>query len=130
MLTIQSEENLKISLQYHNKLNPKLWIGNKLKPEVRKTLIKFAYAWAEFANIKKNLIKDIIMTGGNSNYNYTSKSDIDVHIVVDKNKLGANRPMVDDYLQSKKMLWTLTHDVKVYGYSLEPYAQDQNEKFQ
>jgi hypothetical protein len=129
MLTIQSEENLKISLQYHNKLNPKLWIGNKLKPEVRKTLIKFAYAWAEFANIKKNLIKDIIMTGGNSNYNYTSKSDIDVHIVVDKNKLGANRPMVDDYLQSKKMLWTLTHDVKVYGYSLEPYAQDQNEKF-
>jgi hypothetical protein len=129
MMVSQLEENLKISLQYHNKLNPKLWMGNKLKPEVRKTLVNFAYTWAEFANIKKNLIKDIIMTGGNSNYNYTSKSDIDVHIVVDRNKLGANRSVVDDYLQSKKMLWTLTHDVKVYGYSIEPYAQDQTEKF-
>lgn len=123
------EEQFKISLKYHSKLNPKLWDGDKLKPEVKKVLINFAYTWAEFANINKSLIQDIVMTGGNSNYNYTSKSDIDVHLIVNRNKLGSNRAMVDDYLQSKKTLWTLTHDVKVYGYSLEPYAQDPVEKY-
>ena len=116
-------EELKISLQYHDELNPKLWNGNKLKPEVRAKLLKFADAWGDYASIPKNLIQDVIMVGGNVNYNYTDKSDIDVHIVIDRNKLG-ERKLVDDYLQSKKVLWTLTHNIKVYGYSLEPYAQD------
>jgi len=95
----------------------------KLKPEVRKALLKFADTWADYASIPKNLIQDVIMVGGNVNYNYTDKSDIDVHLIIDRNKLGQRR-LVDDYLQSKKVLWTLTHNVKVYGYSLEPYAQD------
>ena len=116
-------EELKISLQYHDELNPKLWNGNKLKPEVRAKLLQFADAWGDYASIPKNLIQDVIMVGGNVNYNYTDKSDIDVHIVIDRNKLG-ERKLVDDYLQSKKVLWTLTHNIKVYGYSLEPYAQD------
>ncbi len=116
-------EELKISLQYHDELNPKLWNGNKLKSEVRVKLLKFADTWADYASIPKNLIQDIIMVGGNVNYNYTDKSDIDVHLIIDRNKLG-ERKLVDDYLQSKKVLWTLTHNIKVYGYSLEPYAQD------
>jgi hypothetical protein len=116
-------EELKISLQYHDELNPKLWDGNKLKSEVRVKLLKFADTWADYASIPKNLIQDIIMVGGNVNYNYTDKSDIDVHLIIDRNKLG-ERKLVDDYLQSKKVLWTLTHNIKVYGYSLEPYAQD------
>jgi hypothetical protein len=116
-------EELKISLQYHDELNPKLWNGNKLKPEVRVKLLKFADTWADYASIPKNLIQDIIMVGGNVNYNYTDKSDIDVHLIINRNKLG-ERKLVDDYLQSKKVLWTLTHNIKIYGYSLEPYAQD------
>jgi len=122
-------EEIKISLEYHDTLNSKLWDGDKLKPEVRTALLKFADAWISFANIKPSLIQDIVMTGGNTNYNYTSKSDIDVHVIVDRNKLGNDRAMVDDYLQSKKVLWTLTHDIKVYGYPLEPYAQDPGETF-
>ncbi len=96
-------EELKISLQYHDELNPKLWNGNKLKPEVRTKLLKFADTWADYASIPKNLIQDVIMVGGNVNYNYTDKSDIDVHLIIDRNKLG-ERKLVDDYLQSKKVL--------------------------
>ena len=33
------------------------------------------------------------------------------------------------YLQDKKSLWTLTHNVDVYGYPLEPYAQDEDIKY-
>lgn len=117
---------LKISLKCHDELNEKLWEKEKLKPEVRKALIKFAETWAEFAKIPKSMIEDIVMTGGNTNYNYTSKSDIDVHLIIDRSKLFRDTKFVDEYLQDKKSLWTLSHDVNVYGYPLEPYAQDHN----
>lgn len=114
----------KISLEYHDQLNPKLWIDFELKPEIKTKLIDFGYAWADFAMIPRSMIKDIIILGGNANYNYTNKSDIDVHIIIDRYKLPANKPMVDDYLQSKKMLWTLTHNITILGLPVEPYAQD------
>ena len=113
-----------ISLEYHDELNPKLWNGWDLKMEVRQKLLDFAKTWAEFAKIQPKMIKDIIMIGGNTNYNYTPKSDIDVHLVIDRNSVNSNREFVDEYLQDKKMLWTLTHNVTVLGYPIEPYAQD------
>jgi hypothetical protein len=118
-------QETKISLEYHDELNPKLWDGDKLKPEIREKLLKFGDAWAEFAKLDKSSIQDIIMTGGNANYNYTPKSDIDVHLVVDRDKIAAcSRDFVDEYLQDKKVLWTLTHKISVLGYPIEPYAQD------
>jgi len=117
-------DETKISLEYHDELNPKLWLDFELKPEIKDKLIAFGYAWADFAMIPRTMIQDIIILGGNANYNYTSKSDIDVHIIIDRYKLPANKPMVDDYLQSKKMLWTLTHNIKIAGLPVEPYAQD------
>lgn len=114
----------RISLEYHDKLNQALWVGDRLKPQVRQALLRYIDAWRQFANIPPALVQDIIITGGNVNFNYTTKSDIDVHLVIDRNLLNPNRVFVDDYLQSKKMLWTLTHNIKVLGYPLEPYAQD------
>jgi len=122
-------EELKISLQYHNELNPELWIGEKLKPEVRKALIRFGETWAQFAKIPKSMIQDIVMTGGNANFNYTGKSDIDVHVIIKRSQLFSNPAFVEEYLQDKKSLWTLTHNVTVYGYPLEPYAQDESIKY-
>lgn len=120
---------LKLTLQYHDELNPKLWRDDTLKPEVRKALLEFAFAWAEFAKIPKSMIDHVIMTGGNANYNYTSKSDIDVHVIVDRSKLFSEPKFVEEYLQDKKSLWTLTHNIDVYGYPLEPYAQDISIKY-
>lgn len=121
---------LKLSLQYHQELNPKLWSNeNKLRPEVRKTLLNFAYAWADFAKIPRSMIQHVVMTGGNANYNYTNKSDIDVHLIIDRSKLFSNPKYVEEYLQDKKSLWTLTHNIDVYGYPLEPYAQDSDIKY-
>lgn len=117
-----------ISLQYHNNLNPKLWADGKLKPEVRGKLIQFAETWRDFAMIPKEMVQDIVMTGGNANYNYTDQSDIDVHLVVDRDGFGLPRDFVDQFLQDKKILWTMTHPgITIYGYPLEPYAQDPSE---
>lgn len=130
MLSFSSFLAESLSLEYHDRLNPKLWDDNAvLKPEVRAKLLQFAETWRQYADIPARLIQDIVMTGGNANYNYTNSSDIDVHLIVDRNALGSDRGMIDELLQAKKVLWSMTHDIKIYGYPLEPYAQDPGEVY-
>lgn len=117
-------KELKLQLQYHTELNPKLWNDFELKPEVRTKLLQFAEVWREYAKIPKSAVKEVIMLGGNANYNYTDKSDIDVHLVVDKSLIAKDNPLLDDYLQDKKQMWTMSHKITILGYGLEPYAQD------
>lgn len=120
---------LQIDLEYHQELNQRLWDGVQLRDEVRQKLISFGKTWAAYAKIPPDLIQEIIMTGGNANYNYTPKSDIDVHVIIKRDSLGKDREMVDEYLKDKKTLWSLTNHVTVLGYPLEPYAQDTTEKY-
>jgi hypothetical protein len=117
------------TLEYHTELNPKIWDEHlNLRPEVHGKLLQIAEAWRLFAKIPLNKVMDIILTGGNANYNYTPLSDLDVHLVIDRNNFSVDREMVDEYLQDKKMLWSLTHsDIKIYGFPVELYAQDINE---
>ena len=119
---------LKLTLQSHESLNPKLWNDEKLDADVYRALNRIGKEWADFANIPASAIKDVILTGGNANYNYTKYSDLDLHLVVDKEKIDCPA-VLDDYLQSKKQLWALTHDIKVKGQPVELYAQDYRDPF-
>ena len=119
---------LKLTLRSHEKLNPALWSDQKLNPEVWRSLNNISKEWANFANIPASAIRDVILTGGNANFNYTSQSDIDLHLVVDKEKIDC-QGLLDDYLQSKKQLWALTHDITVKGQPVELYAQDFRDPF-
>ena len=117
------------TLQYHDDLNPKFWMKDKMKADVRKRLVEIGKFWAEFALIPSKAIKDILLTGGNANFNYTDYSDLDVHILVDKKKIAdCDVDILDDFLKDKKALWALTHDIKIFGVSVEIYAQDIKEK--
>lgn len=116
------------TLQYHDELNSKLWSDKRLKKDVREHLLEIAKTWAKFAEIPQSAIVDIIMTGGNANYNYTKYSDIDLHLLVHKNKIAScDEDILDDYLKDKKNLWKLNHDIKIHGYDVELYAQDTEE---
>ena len=119
---------LKLTLKSHDQLNPKLWKNKKLDPEVWRALNKIGKEWQSFANIPDSAIRDVILIGGNANYNYTDQSDIDLHLVVDKEGVKCDG-LVDDYLQSKKQLWALTHDITVKGQPVELYAQDFRDPF-
>lgn len=125
--------NETISLEYHDELNQKLFDGDKLREDVRLKLLEFAKAWIEFVNkdhisIKHDMIKDVYMTGGNVNFNYTDESDIDIHVIIDKSNVG-DVEVFDKLMDDAKQLWTTKHkDIKVKGYPLEPYAQDMNLK--
>jgi hypothetical protein len=134
IITVQNkvESYLKedTTLQYHKELNSKLWDAtNSLKDQVRDKLLQIADAWVAFTKIPPSLIHDVVITGGNVNYNYTPNSDIDLHIVMSRSAINPDRAFVDEYLQDKKILWTLQHpDISIYGYPVELYAQDIDEK--
>ena len=60
---------------------------------------------------------------GNASYLYNDKSDLDIHLIVDKDKVSECGELLDDYLRSKKKLWgSLSTDVKIYGTEVEIYA--------
>jgi hypothetical protein len=121
------EEAASLTLQYHDELNPKFWQNDDLKPEVKEKLLEIGQAWSEFANIPEEAILDILFVGGNANYNYTNYSDLDVHILIDKDKMQDCPDLLDDYLKDKKLMWTQIHDITIYGHDVELYAQDINE---
>lgn len=120
-------ENIqKLTLEYHNTLNPKIWEDEVLKSEVSTKLSMIAQTWAGFAKIPVKAIQDIILVGGNANYNYTPYSDLDLHLVIDTDKVPDCKGFLDEYLRSKKQLWGLVHDITIYGHNVELYAQDKN----
>jgi len=128
MLNFLDHLEEKLTLQYHGKLNQKIFDGDKLKPEIRSKLLEIASAWQKFAKIPDNLVHDVILTGGNAQYTFTKYSDIDLHLVIDKYKLFNNKEYVDDYLDDKKTLWSVTRNIKIHGIPVELYAQDKNDK--
>jgi hypothetical protein len=117
-----TEEDL--TLEYHDTLNPKIWDGDELKSEVQAKLLQIAKKWATFAKIPDFAVTDIILVGGNANYNWTKFSDLDLHVVVNREDLADCPDLLDDYLQNKKQLWALVHDITIYGHDVELYAQD------
>jgi len=124
---VKTFQSLRLTLRYHDKLNIKFWDENAIRPEVRDKLLQIGYKWAEFAKIPLEAIKDIILVGGNANYNYTRFSDLDLHLVVDKSQIADCPELLDDYLRDKKKLWALIHDIKIYSHPVELYAQDEND---
>lgn len=128
---MKSFQSLRLTLRYHKKLNIKFWDEYEdisfLRPEVRDKLLQIGYRWADFAKIPPEAIRDIILVGGNANYNYTRFSDLDLHLVVDKTQIADCPELLDDYLRDKKKLWALVHDIKIYSHPVELYAQDEND---
>jgi len=119
------QEQTKLTLEYHNELNSKFWDGEKLKPAVRAHLLMIAKKWAKFAKIPASGIKEIILTGGNANYNYTKFSDLDVHLIVDfSSVIECDPEFVQEFLMDKKTIWQLTHDIKIYGVNVELFAHE------
>ena len=115
--------------QMQDELNPKIWDENqKMKPEVKKTLLKIADDYFESLEIPGVDIEDVTMTGSLANYNWSKYSDVDLHIVINYKDVPVDEDLVQDFFKSKSSNWNKEHDVKIYGYDVELYVQDINEE--
>ena len=67
---------------YKEELNTSFWENGKFDPHIREKLLMIAddfYSALKFTA----KIQDIQLTGSLANYNWTDKSDLDVHVLVD-----------------------------------------------
>ena len=119
------------SFEPQDKLNPKVWEGNKkepkLKPEIRERLLEIAYEFIEFLDVEI-VVTDIILTGSLSNYNWSKYSDFDLHIVANFQQYQENQiDLYEKLFNLKKMLFNQKHDITIKGYEVELYVQNETE---
>jgi hypothetical protein len=107
---------------HHHELNPVLWAGNRLRPEVRAKLLKIAHHFALYLNVSRLYLKDVTLSGSSAGYNYSEYSDIDLHLVV--NKTAGN----DELYTVKKNLYNNEHDLAIGGVPVELYVQPADQK--
>ena len=117
------------SFKPKKELNDKFWIasgkGHTLKPIVRKRLLKIADDFIEYLTIDIKKVTDIIFLGSMANYNWSSYSDVDLHLVMDFSKINKDIELVAEYFDSKKKLWNDEHEsLKIFGFPVELYVQD------
>jgi len=126
---VKPEEVNLSSFAMRETLNPKIWKSeDNIHPKVRKQLLKVADDFIEFLDIPWVNIKDVTLTGSLANYNWSKYSDIDLHIIIDYNEVGENEELVKDYLDSKRKIWNDSHDIIIYGFEIEVYAQNESEE--
>lgn len=126
---IESEVDLS-SFEAKKELNNKFWGPNdKLNKKVRVRLLKIADDFLESINVDSKYCQDVLFVGSMANYFWSKYSDIDLHLIVDFKKINDDVELVKDYFDSKKQLWNDEHDnLKIYGFPVEIYIQDINEK--
>jgi hypothetical protein len=58
------------SVTINKRLNPKIWDGDDIKPEIIKKLLEIAAAFEKFIGVDLNII-DYTVTGSNANFTWT-----------------------------------------------------------
>jgi predicted nucleotidyltransferase len=112
-------------------LNPKIWErvdGTvKMKRDVRDKLLEIAYQFVEFLDVDI-VVTDIILTGSLSNYNWSRYSDFDLHIVANFSQYNEKQiELYEKFFNLKKILFNQKHNIKLFGYEVELYVQNEVE---
>lgn len=69
-------------------------------------------------------IVDIVLVGSNASYNYTPKSDLDIHLIVNFENIDENKDLVNMLCQSWKTLFNKAYDITLGGQPAELYIED------
>jgi hypothetical protein len=109
-------------IKVKDRLNPLIWDGQTLNPEVRSKLIRIARAFEEFVGVDLDVV-DYTITGSNANYTWTEHSDLDLHLVIPGTAPDDDRELYS----AKKSLWGEQRNITIKGLPVECYVQGQDE---
>jgi predicted nucleotidyltransferase len=120
------------SFSLKESLNPKIWENpedpkkSKMVSKVRKGLMKIANEFIDYLG-EDAFVEDIVLTGSLANFNWSEFSDFDLHVIVDVDKFGKQKDTFKELFNLKKQVFNDKHNIKIFGYDVELYAQDQTE---
>jgi hypothetical protein len=115
---------LDLGFEQHDELNPLLWQGEELRPEVKMALLKIARDFVEYVEVPFK-VKDLVLTGSQLGYYYTKHSDLDLHIIVDFNTVDCDREAAELF-DTKRLLYKKQYDISIRGVPVEVYIEDSN----
>jgi predicted nucleotidyltransferase len=116
------------SFSVQQTLNPKVWENSDdvskstMVPKVRKALLKIAEEFIDDLG-DDVFVEDIYLMGSLANYNWSEYSDFDLHVIVDFERYEDQEELYKELFDLKKKLFNEKHNIKIFGYDVELYAQ-------
>lgn len=111
-------------IEKHDVLNPNLWEGNKLRPQVREKILEIVDLFIE--GLRENniriMVKDIVIIGSNASYNYSDTSDVDVHLIVDTSEFDCPDNLYPFLYSSYRSIFNKKYDIEFYGTGVELFV--------
>lgn len=130
---MKSSDKIIDSFRLRNTLNPKVWDNHtdtenaRLKPKIMKGLKKIANEFIDFLG-EDVFVEDVVLMGSLVNYNWSQYSDFDLHILIDFTQFGDEAEIKKENYELKTDAFKSKHNIKIYGYDVELYAQDSNDE--
>lgn len=115
-------------------LNPKVWENSDepkksvLKPKIRNGLLRIAEEFIEDLG-DDVFVEDIFLMGSLANYNWSEYSDFDLHVIVDMDRYEDDKELYVELFDLKKKIFNTKHNIKIYGYDVELYAQASSDEY-
>jgi predicted nucleotidyltransferase len=116
------------SFSIKDTLNPKVWENPEdpkkatIVPKVRKALMRIAEEFIDDLG-EDVFVEDIFFMGSLVNFNWSEFSDFDLHVIVDFERYGKQEELYKELFDLKKKLFNDKHNIKIFGYDVEVYAQ-------
>ena len=127
---VDEDEEMDEAFETHDKLNPKIFDNStkKMKKEVRERLIEIADKFVESLEEDGVPLKvyDYWVLGSNAAYNYTSKSDIDTHVIVNMEDVDVAPEVLTILYNYAKSKFNDDYDITIKGQEVELYIEDIN----
>lgn len=117
------EEVEEETFEMQDELQPEIWHNEAVWPEVRDRMLEIVEDFLDGLNVPVR-ISDVRLTGSLANYNWSKYSDVDLHIVVDFDKIDEDTSLVKSFFDAARMRWNDLHDIKLYGFEVELYVEN------
>lgn len=116
------------SVELHDTLNPKIWIGYELRDEVKEKLNEIVdrFILELHENDIPVKVLDARLVGSNASFNYTKNSDLDVHIIANFEDTSCDVPVLNLLYNFFKKNFNDKYDISIHGVPVELYVEDMN----